>query len=89
MAAMKFNLHVEMEDGATYDVVADQRDVGAWEIYSEGRDFSSHPHSAMRYLAWSALTRKRLISGNDSLWENFGGKCVEVSSTADEDATKS
>ena len=86
MARMLLELHVEMEDGATHDVVADQRDIARWEIQDFGcpfSEFDTRSMLAMRWLAWSALTRR----GATTLpWPEFDAVCIEVADPEDEEA---
>jgi len=74
MGAMRFDLQVEMEDGETYAVTADQRDVARWEM----SDLYSVPLrrlSMVRYLAWAASVRQKLTK---LTWEKFQDRAVEV-----------
>lgn len=85
MPSMLIELRVEMEDGTTHDVVADQRDIAKWEIQDFGcpfSDISSRIMLALRWLAWSALSRRgRLpeVDGKPMTWEQFDAVCVEAS----------
>ena len=84
--ATTFELRAEMEDGTTYDVVADQRDVAKFEVQDFGcsaRDMLSRIATAYRYLAWSALTRRGEIK---TPWQEFDAQCVEVTDTPDEES---
>ncbi|WP_420123207.1 hypothetical protein [Nakamurella sp.] len=78
MPAVLVELHVEMEDGTTHDVVADQRDVAKWEIQDFGcpfADIDARPHLALRWLAWSALSRRGLTTLS---WPDFDAVCIEA-----------
>ncbi len=84
MARLLLELHVEMEDGTTHDVVADQRDVAKWEIQDFGcpySEFETRSMLAMRWLAWSALTRRGAVTLS---WLEFDAVCVEVADPEDE-----
>ncbi|MEV0156876.1 hypothetical protein AB0H57_24535 [Micromonospora sp. NPDC050686] len=85
MARIQVELRVEMEDGTTYDVVADQRDVARWEIQDFGCPFSdidSRPMLALRWLAWSVLTRRGEIT---MTWPEFDAVCLEAGDPGDGD----
>lgn len=80
MPTILYELRAEMEDGTTYDVVADQRDLAKWEVQDFGCPFTEMENRAMlasRWLAWSALSRRGLI---DLKWPDFDAQCVEVGS---------
>ncbi|MBQ1042366.1 hypothetical protein KBX03_07590 [Micromonospora sp. C72] len=87
MATALLELRAEMEDGTTYDVVADQRDIAKWEVQDFGRPFRASldecPHMLFRWLAWSALTRRSEI---DLSWTDFDAKCVEAGDIPDEES---
>lgn len=76
---MLLEFTVEMEDGTTTDVVADQRDICKWEAQDFGCPWEAIPSRtpllAMRWIAWSALTRRELT---DLKWPDFDAQCVEV-----------
>jgi len=84
--ATLFELRAEMEDGTTYDVVADQRDVAKFEVQDFGcsaMELGSRMATAYRYMAWSALTRRGEIKLK---WLEFDAQCVEVSDMPDEES---
>ncbi|MBQ1039289.1 hypothetical protein [Micromonospora sp. C81] len=86
MPSMLFELRVEMEDGATYDVVADQRDAAKFEVQPFGcttSEIASRISTAMRYMAWSALSRRNVITLK---WDEFDAQCVEVTDMPDEES---
>lgn len=88
MPSMLIELRAEMEDGTTYDVVADQRDVAKWEIQDFGCPFSdidSRSMLALRWLAWSALTRRGLI---ELKWDEFDAQCIEAGDPGDGEEPK-
>jgi hypothetical protein len=71
--AGKVPLHVELEDGTTWDVVTDQRDLAAFELqafYAPGRDATRQ-----RYMAYSASVRNKQT---ELSWPKFDAACVEV-----------
>ncbi|MDW3849655.1 hypothetical protein NMK34_23865 [Micromonospora sp. BRA006-A] len=85
MARIQIALRVEMEDGAVHNVVADQRDVARWEVQDFGCLLSEidsrSPMLALRWLAWSAMSRRGLLSevdGKPMTWEQFDEVCVEA-----------
>lgn len=78
MPSMQMELNVEMENGSTFVVVADQRDIAKWEVQSFGgpfTEFESRAMTGMRFLAWSAATRQGLT---DLKWDDFDAQCVEA-----------
>jgi hypothetical protein len=78
MPAIRTELEIEMEDGETYRVVADQRDFARWE----GQDFYDPDRKNMmtRFIGWSAAKRQ----GKTRLpWEPFNIECVQVGSAPD------
>ncbi|MCT2277992.1 hypothetical protein M3G91_10180 [Micromonospora chalcea] len=86
MARIQVELHVEMEDGTTHDVVADQRDIARWEIQDFGCLFSEiesrSPMLALRWLAWSAMSRRGLTA---LPWPEFDEVCVEAADPGGDD----
>ncbi|MEU5965953.1 hypothetical protein ABZ777_32510 [Micromonospora parva] len=87
--ATTFELRVEMEDGTTYDVVADQRDVARFEVQDFGCSSSvlmSRISTAYRFMAWSALTRRGEITLK---WAEFDATCVEVIDMPDDEESAS
>lgn len=83
MPKIQYNFSVEMQDGTTYDAVADQRDVARFEIQPFGTsaaDMATKLFTSMRFLAWSALDRKGSLPEGMS-WDKFERECVEVLDT--------
>jgi len=81
---MRFEFVAVMEDGARYPVVADQRDIAAFEIHPDGcsfREYLTRPFTFARFCSWHALVRQRTV---DMSWTDFDAACVEVE-TKDED----
>lgn len=76
MPATQLSYRVEMEDGDTWDVVADQRDLAEYEL-QEFYDVT-RPVVTARYLGWRASMRQ----GKTKLsWPQFREKCLEVGAT--------
>lgn len=78
MASVKYSMVVEMEDGTTSTVEADQRDVAAWEMQpfgTSGNDMGQRIHLAMRFMAWHCLKRTKQTK---HAWDAFNEQCVEV-----------
>lgn len=79
MPSLRFELDAEMEDGKTFSVVADQRDIAKFEIQPFGRTMVAMeddiPMVFFRYLAWSAATRQQLT---ELKWEEFDAQCIEA-----------
>lgn len=73
-----WNVSVELADGKTFEVKADQRDVAKFEIHPDGCSFYAYqtrPLTFLRFLAWNAGRR----AGQHALtWEEFGEECVSV-----------
>lgn len=79
MASVRYSMEVEMEDGTTYTVDADQRDVAAWEMQpfgTSGNDMGQRIHLAMRFMAWHCLAKRHKTV--KLTWEKFNEECVEV-----------
>lgn len=74
MAAVTYALQVELEDGTTWDVTGDQRDLAAWEVFDGWKPGARQ--MAVRYMAWSASTRRKLTTRS---WAEFNSLCVQVS----------
>lgn len=85
MATMLIELRVEMDNGDTHDVVADQRDVARWEVQEFGTPFNeikARANLAYRWLAWSAMSRRGLTALS---WSDFDATCLEVSDLPEPD----
>jgi hypothetical protein len=79
VAAIKFNSNVEMDDGETYVITADQRDVSKFEMEDF---FTTRRHTMLRYLAWAASSRQKKTKLS---WEEFNEQCVEVGDVKPDD----
>ena len=95
MPNIKIELLAEMADGATHQVVADQRDFAKWEIQEfadnsvyqvvDGKRMEtvqSRTHLKTRFLGWSAMTRQGLTSVPFDKFNEVD--CIEVNSPDDE-----
>lgn len=91
MSTLRFELHIEMDNGITDDVVADQRDIAKFEVQAFGwpvQELETRPTMTFfRYLGWSASVRQGLT---DKAWDEWNEHCVEVfppdaDETTDED----
>jgi hypothetical protein len=81
MARSDLTMEALMDDGATHSVVVDQRDFAKWEA-QPFRDEES-PHTKLRFLTWSSMTRQRLTS---AAWPEFNERLlVETGVPDDED----
>lgn len=73
-----FTYKIAMDDGAAFEVVADQRDIAAFEREPFGCSFfamASRPYTFYRWTAWHAAKR----AGSTKLdWEGFDARCMEV-----------
>lgn len=78
--AVKYDFVVEMEDGTTYDVTVDQRDIARFEVQPFAGNPASMMHTFYRFTAFSALDRAgALKNGKANMgWEAFNKQCVEV-----------
>ena len=88
MASMQFDLDVELEDGSTYTVTADQRDIAKFEMSKDGYAFNLAEERGMmpifRFIAWNALRR----TGQTTLgWAAFDDVLIEAMPTDEEDPT--
>lgn len=87
MPGMSFPMHVEMEDGTEYDVMVEQRDIGAWEREPFGCSFrhaqDQKQVNFLRYIAWHALRRTGEIDKKTG-WSAFDDRCVEAVDTQPE-----
>lgn len=88
MPSMIMELNVEMDDGSTYQVVADQRDIAKWEVQPFGWPVSQAEEQMsmgfLRFLAWSAATRRQLTTLK---WDQFDAQCVEAGPLDDEEGS--
>jgi hypothetical protein len=80
MSKLLFEFAVEMDDGETFQVVADQRDVARFEVQPFGFPFGTEVEKnlgmgTMRFLAWSAAYRQQLTKLE---WSAFDAQCVEA-----------
>jgi hypothetical protein len=92
VSTLRFELQCELDDGSTWVVVTDQRDMARWEVQPFGGPSTRIEEKAMvamRFLAWSASTRQRLTT---LPWEEFDAELVEAfpldekeGATADDD----
>lgn len=88
--ALKLDYVVEMEDGKTYTITADQRDIARYETQPFAKPIDESPHTFMRFTAFSALDRAGVLKNGRSAmgWEAFNSQCVEVRDGANEDSPK-
>lgn len=86
MPKFVIELDVEMEDGSTFSVVADQRDVARWEVQPFGCPAGEMDDSPsvtfLRFLAWSAAFRQQVTALK---WDAFDAQCVEAMPPDDEE----
>lgn len=78
---MRFEYTATMADGSTIDVVADQRDIAAWEVSPNGcssLEAITKPFAYARFLAWHAAKRDRRTTLTHDQWED---ECVQVDTT--------
>lgn len=75
---MRFEYQATMADGSTIDVVADQRDIAAFEVDPDGCSFfeaPARPFTYARFLAWHAARRGKLTTLSLDEWKD---QCVHV-----------
>ena len=86
MAGLTYNLIVQLEgEPDPYTIVADQRDIAAWELEPFGCAVALSAHkiySFTRYLAWHASKR---INKTKLAWSKWSDVCVDVTSADVED----
>lgn len=73
MPTFKQKIAVEMEDGKTWEAIADQRDIAKWEVSPMFGD--DRTHTMIRHLAWTASARQ---GKTDLKWGSFDAACVEA-----------
>lgn len=75
----RYEFTVVMEDGDTWQVVADQRDMAKWEVQPFGCSTQLAPTQSLvlwvRYLAWSGSVRHRHTV---MTWEQWQDRCLDV-----------
>lgn len=79
MAITPIGLAVELEDGTTWEVSADQRDLAKWELqpfYDPAR-----LTVRQRYMGYAASVR---AGRTDLSWPKFDAACVEVRGADDD-----
>lgn len=81
---MEFQYVATLDDGATYEVTADQRDVAHFEIQPFGAGWleavALRPFTFARFLSWSALKREKRIT---MTWDEWCDRCVNVDGAED------
>jgi hypothetical protein len=95
MASIQLKYTVEMEDGNTFEVTADQRDLSKYErsdayvnpiiqydAQGKARQVNVGAQTQTRYLAFNALRRTKQINLS---WQKFDDTCVEVMYHGDEE----
>jgi len=73
--ALRLPYVVTLEDGTTLDVVADQRDLAAWELHKDFRPPHEAPHTASRFWAWSAAKR---AGDYEHAWARWSAEVIDV-----------
>lgn len=87
MPAIQMPMTIHMEDGTTYEVIVDQRDVSAFEVQPFGRPFKQVDEvifTFMRWTAWHAMGRNKLDMPSWMSWKDFDKKCIEVTDQGQE-----
>lgn len=76
---MKQSYEVEMDDGSTYEIDADARDVRRWEAKYE-KSYLSSPVSftEIAQVAYLAGQRTGVLNGQYPSYEDFDAHCVEA-----------
>jgi hypothetical protein len=73
MPSIQIKLTVLMEDGATWDVTVDQRDIANWEM--QGFYDDERTTVRQRFVAFAASARGKQT---ELSWPRFNALCVEV-----------
>jgi len=74
-----WRLRAELEGGKSFETVADQRDIAAFECEPFGVslfNFMARPLTMLRYLAWHAGRRQK--QHDVATWEAWGDVCLTV-----------
>lgn len=84
---MKYNLIAEMDEGTTFIVSADARDLRKWEALNDqswmGTTFGL---THLAQLAYYALQRTGQLNGRYPTYEDFDNACINVTGGSDEPA---
>ena len=74
---MRYRMTIEMEDGTTYDVDADARDIRAWEAEHD-QSWLRVPasHTTLAQLAYAAGRRSGVLNGQWPSYDAFDARCV-------------
>jgi len=86
MSRTIFNIRAEMADGSSFEVVADQRDIAAFECQPFGLpyfQFPARPFTAMRWMGWHAGKRQGLHKIDT--WDDFDAQCEYATEITSED----
>lgn len=84
MGFLRTRMTVEMDDGATWEVFADQRDWARWEVQPAYSPEVDRIMSRIRFMAYSASIRAGLT---DLSWPKFDAACVEAAAPPDDGET--
>jgi hypothetical protein len=79
-----FNYRVTIEGQDPFDVVADQRDIAAFELQPFGCPFyevATRPFTFARFISFRSARRNGKYAGT---WDEFGDQCVSVESLDEE-----
>lgn len=80
MPRSDLTFEARMDDGTEHSVVVDQRDFAKWEAASF-RDEEA-PHTKLRFLTWSAMTRQGLTSAK---WPEFNERLLVDTGVPEDD----
>lgn len=82
---MRYRMTVEMDDGATFDVDADARDIRAWEAAQDDSWLRVQAsHTTLAQLAYHAGRRLGVLNGQWPDYASFDAACVDVRARRDE-----
>jgi|SRR5215471_6349626 len=85
---MKYDLIAEMEDGQTFIVAADGRDLRRWEVeYKQSWIGTQFGLTHLAQLAYLALRRTKQLNGAYPTYELFDAACTNVTGVTDEPAS--
>jgi hypothetical protein len=82
---VKQNYRFEMDDGETFDVSSDARDIRAWEA-EYGKSYLSSPlsYTEIAQVAYIAAKRTGVLRDEYPSYKDFDAHCVEARGTRTE-----
>lgn len=77
---------VTMEDGTTFEVVSDQRDIAKWETMPFGTPWNEADRKLFTYSRFRAWNASRRTKKTAETWDDWNELCVEVASVEEAEA---